>query len=902
MKTYAGMHCLLLIGWIGLSGCAGPKADFYIAVDGNDAWSGTLAAPNLLRTDGPFATVTRARDAIRQVRKNAEAAKPCTVLVRGGTHYLAKPIVFEDQDSGTADGAIVYAAYPGEKPVLSGGRPITGWKKGDGPLWTAEIPDVKQGKWYFYQLFIDGRRCTRARTPNEGYLRTDGPLPEIKNPNKERQNPKAKMGFRFNAGDIKNWDNLGDVNVFTYQSWTAPLNWIASVDEEERIVRFTAPASWPIGYWERKQRYYVENYREALDAPGEWYLDRKTGVLSYWPIEGQDMTKAVAVAPVLRKLVRFNGDYKAGKFVKHIHLRGLSFQHAVWFVKDKGHADGQAAAWLEAAVFAQGTQHCVLEDCEIAHAGEYGLYFELGCKDNKAVRCHVHDLGAGGVRIGHMSSPEDDHGATERNVIDNCFIHDGGHVFRAGVGAWIGRSSHNTLSHNEICDFDYTGISVGWSWGYAPSSANHNVIEFNKVYNIGRGVLSDMGGIYSLGDSPGTVIRNNIFHDVYSYAYGGWGLYTDEGSTGIVMENNLVYNTKTGGFHQHYGKENIVRNNILAFSRQGQVQRSREEKHISFTFERNIVYFDNGYLLSSNWKNNNWRMDNNVFWDTSDPEIAFAGMSFDEWKAKGFDKNSVIADPQFVDAAHCDFRLKPDSPALKLGFKPIDISKIGLYGDPEWTALPKTANRAAFVFPPPPEPEAIKDSFEETSVGAKPQHAVTHEETAEATIRVTDQKAAAGKRSLKFTDKPGQKKSYNPHMYYRPNLRTGVAVGTFSLYLEPNATLYHEWRDSRQPYRVGPSVWFAADGTLKVANKPLMKIPAGKWAQFEIRCGLGKNATGTFDLVVTVAGQQPKKFEKLACGNPKFRQFTWCGFIAEGQANSVFYLDDVNIACCGGSP
>jgi parallel beta-helix repeat protein len=243
---------------------------------------------------------------------------------------------------------------------------------------------------------------------------------------------------------------------------------------------------------------------------------------------------------------------------------------------------------------------------------------------------------------------------------------------------------------------------VGWSWGYDPSSANHNVIEHNHIHNLGKYLLSDMGGIYTLGIAPGTTLRYNRIHDVYSFTYGGWGIYPDEGSSELLIENNVVYDTKTGGFHQHYGKENRVRNNIFAFSREGQVIRSREEDHISFFFERNIVYFDNGRLLGSTWKNGNFRLDYNCYWDASGAPVKFLGKTFEDWQATGQDPHSIIADPLFEDPAARDFRLKPESPAIaQLGFEPIDISGAGLYGDPEWVNAPRQITRAPYG--PPPE-------------------------------------------------------------------------------------------------------------------------------------------------------------------------------------------------------
>ncbi len=147
------------------------------------------------------------------------------------------------------------------------------------------------------------------------------------------------------------------------------------------------------------------------------------------------------------------------------------------------------------------------------------------------------------------------------------------------------------------------------------------------------------------------------------------------------MENNLVYNTRTGGFHQHYGKENIIRNNILAFSKLHQIQATRVEKHLSFTFENNIVYWNTGPLLSGRWKQIKVKMRDNCYWNTSGKEIKPAGMTMKEWQDRGHDTDSIIADPMFVDFKNGDYRLKPDSPALKLEFKQIDVSLMGLRGD-----------------------------------------------------------------------------------------------------------------------------------------------------------------------------------------------------------------------------
>jgi hypothetical protein len=193
-------------------------------------------------------------------------------------------------------------------------------------------------------------------------------------------------------------------------------------------------------------------------------------------------------------------------------------------------------------------------------------------------------------------------------------------------------------------------------------------------------MMSDLGAIYTLGVQPGTVIRNNLIHDVESFTYGGWGIYPDEGSSEMRIENNLVYATKSGGFHQHYGRDNIVRNNIFALSREWQLVRSRPEPHISFTFEKNIVYWNSGRLLGNDWSGEGVRMDRNLYWDARGEAVTFANQTLEEWRQRGLDRASVIADPLFVNPGRNDFRLRRKSPAARLGFRPIDLKSVGLRG------------------------------------------------------------------------------------------------------------------------------------------------------------------------------------------------------------------------------
>lgn len=643
----------------------------YVAPSGSDKWSGKLAVPSKNGTDGPLATLEGARDAIRRIKtEQGKLKRPVTVQLRKGTYFLDKPFDLTSEDTGTKASPITYEAYAAakgvERVVISGGKALTGFAPTEvngHAMIAADVPGIKEGRWNPDQLFVSDRRADRTRLPKQGWY-------TIKSAPTGDTWGEGQDGFTFNEGEIKSsWRNLPDVDVIAFTLWIESRMPIKSVDDATHIVSLAKRSRfWLASDFNRNAgaRYCLENVFESLDTPGQWYLDRAEGRLYYYPMPGEDWRKAEFVAPALETLVHFAGT-DAGP-VEHVRFRNLRFAHTQHKLPPDRSGSAQAAVEVPAAVILDRARKCEISHCEISRIGTYAVEFGVNCTDCSISACKITDMGAGGVKIGHY--------AQSITVADNE-ISDGGKIFASAEGVWIGGSPHNRVIHNSIHDLYYTGVSVGWSWGYGKSNAFDNLVASNHIHHIGRGVLSDLGGIYTLGISPGTILRNNLIHDSESFSYGGWGIYTDEGSTGILIENNVVYRTTTGGFHQHYGEENTVTNNIFAFARDHQIQRTRVEPHTSFTFERNIVYYDTGALLGGNWAEDRYKMDYNVYFDASGKPVTFEGASLEDWRKRGHDAHSIIADPMFIDPKKADFRLKPDSPAFKLGFKQPDVSNVG---------------------------------------------------------------------------------------------------------------------------------------------------------------------------------------------------------------------------------
>ncbi|MCJ7749706.1 MAG: right-handed parallel beta-helix repeat-containing protein, partial [Armatimonadetes bacterium] len=266
-----------------------------------------------------------------------------------------------------------------------------------------------------------------------------------------------------------------------------------------------------------------------------------------------------------------------------------------------------------------------------------------------------------------------------RNTVEDCEISDVGQLFQNSAAIMIGKSSGNKVVHNHIHHLTWAGVSVGWTWGYGEGNAYGNLIEYNHIHDLGVGeMLSDIGAIYTLGVSPGTRIRYNLIHDVRRRGYGGWGIYLDEGSTDILVENNLVYRAHSSGFHQHYGRDNLVRNNIFALNGERQIERTREEEHRAFICEQNIVYADGRPIVTDQgWGPGNAEFARNLYCDASGAAPDFAGKTFQAWQAMGLDAGSVVGDPLFMNPMDGDFRLRTGSPAFALGFKEFDLSTVG---------------------------------------------------------------------------------------------------------------------------------------------------------------------------------------------------------------------------------
>lgn len=654
----------------------------YVSHQGEEDNSGTQ--------DSPISSLKSALPKIALLKQNP-LLDTIFVNIEEGSYYMDEPLMITPEHSGSKRSPIIFMGNSNkEKSVFYGGIKLPLFEKIDNGLWRTKVPNVPLG-YRFEQLYINGQRRFRAQTPSRGDFFSVKAVQQIPlDTNATDRGRPEWTALRVSITD-ENAKCLQDIKpeeydqivCSFYHKWDVTKLRLRHIDFSTNSLFFTQKGMQPWNTMDSKTHFILENNKNGLKYPGAWYMD-KNRYIYYHPLPGETPESVEAMSPLTDKFIVIAGDSISGKLVEHLEFRNLSFRVSGYHTPPEGNLPIQAAADINAAIMVDFSNAITFRQCEIANTGLGAIWFRRGCTNSQLRECHLYDLGACGIKIGEPAVEPSIANPTHHIVVDNNIIQHGGFVFPAAVGVLIFHSGDNEITHNDIADFKYTGISVGWIWGYEPSIAKRNKIDFNHIHHLGWGELSDMGGIYTLGLSEGTTVNNNHIHHIYSRYYGGWGLYPDEGTTGITMENNLVYACKSSAFHQHYGRDNVIKNNIFASQIRAQLEATRLEKHNSFTFVHNIIYYDKGILADLNWHTVQFVSDYNCYWNTHTQQIEIKKIPFKLWQTKGKDKHSIIANPEFVSPETFDFRFKNNKTIKKIGFKPFDYSKAGVYGSDEW--------------------------------------------------------------------------------------------------------------------------------------------------------------------------------------------------------------------------
>ena len=593
------------------------KADFYVATNGADNWSGTLAAPNAQRTDGPFHTLERARDAVRTLKERKTSS--ILVLVRGGTHQLDKTVVFSLQDSGNAKSTITYAAYPGENPVLSSGREITGWKRVARDL--PGVPEEAKGK--LWAAPVSGRFLTLydakgmlPRASSSGFI----PLPGG-----------SRNRLRFPKGRLKNWPNVEDVEIIVrpHHAWISNVLPLASVDEKAQLARTSVAATYamnPLHFLKTTESCWVENALEELDQPGEWVLNTVEGKVFLWP-RGESPDTTPVFAPTLTELIRVEGAIdKVGPKdtpVRNLCFRGLTFKHGDRYTVAKNDA-GLQHDWdmhdkANALVRLRGTEYCTIEQCHFALSGSGAIRVDLHGQKNRISGNHIEQMGGAGILLcGYGPGTKD---ANKENLVYNNHIHHAGLIYLHSPGIMIWQSGKNRIANNLIHHMPYSGVIVSGCMPHfferngrelSKTIRRHevrelpgkpklvdvrpylhtrdNVIEYNDIHHVMER-MGDGNGIYIRGAGPGNVIRRNYVHHLVTPMKMQAAIRTDGGQRDTIIAENLIYKCMAQGIILKLNNrcENNIVADVLAPPR-GFYLSLREGPMSDAVIKRNIFY------------------------------------------------------------------------------------------------------------------------------------------------------------------------------------------------------------------------------------------------------------------------------------------------------------------------
>ncbi|VGO19710.1 right-handed parallel beta-helix repeat-containing protein [Pontiella sulfatireligans] len=710
------IHLLVLLT-AGICNVVAMPADFYLSPNGSDRWSGTLAEPNADGTDGPFATLERARDAVRTLKKSKST--DIEVLLRGGPYPLAKTVVFGLEDSGQGDSVITYAAYPGETPVFSSGREIKGWKKVSGKL--PGLPKAAQGK--IWEAKVSERFFT--------LYDAEGMLPRAKSAGFITLKGGGRDRLHFPEGTLKDWSNVEDVEIVVrpHHAWIVNILPLVSVDEKEQMAQTSIDSTYamnPLHFLKETENCWVENIIDELDEPGEWALNTKEGKVYLWP-----RGKTPILYPRLIEYIRVEGkiDVAGPKDipVRNLCFRGLTFTQGDRYTVEEDDA-GIQHDWdfmdkANALVRLRGTENCTIEECHFTQSGSGAIRVDLHGQNTTISGNHIEYMGGAGIVLAGYGPGTKD--VNKNNLVYNNHVHHTGRIYSHSAGVLVWQSGENRVANNLVHHTPYTGIILSGCMteffkkrgrelgrtlrldeiGELPKELNiedvrpflhshDNLIEYNEIHHAME-MLGDGNAFYIRGAGAGNIFRRNYVHHLVAPMIMQCAIRTDGGQMDTLFAENLIYKCTSQGIMAKLNTR--VENNIVAdviapprgyylCVREGPLTGASIKRNIFYSSGKECVFIDE--LPPGNGRTSEDRRgrqlarskdadaDFNIYYCAADEQLGKEMLK--KQQSDGVDKNSQAVDPLFVDPVNGDFRFKPNSPALKMGIVPIDLSKIGL--------------------------------------------------------------------------------------------------------------------------------------------------------------------------------------------------------------------------------
>ncbi|GAB2484439.1 hypothetical protein GCM10027030_18360 [Luteococcus sediminum] len=567
--------------------------------------------------------------ALRLAEERAAGAQNVTVLLADGPHRLASPVTMGPRQGA---GRIVVRPRKGATPLIRGDRVIEGWVEGRLPSgqrsWRAKVPRLDGSAWNFRTLFVAGRARPRPRLPEPIDNVLAGRMPLTQRQDflysfaPDLDSDAGTMSFSHRGAVSPEWRYLQDVEVVSLREWYDERSLIAAATSTTCTV-----AARPLGdvTWAPRE-FYLENVREALRKPGQWYLDRESSVVTYLPMEDEELGGVEISAPLGSTLLRVVGSKQAP--AGGVRREGLSFGNTAWDYLQPGVEDGsqwtaaQSAATLRACLQLQYAQDVEVVGCTFADLGEFGVEVGRGCRNVTVQGCEVTRAGGGGIRVAsEAGAPSNGKLNTSAVRVTDCRVHECGQVFHMAAGILVQDVAEVEIDHNEVHHLFYTGISTGWRWDYQSIGVSGIRVRHNHVHDLGQGLLWDLGGIYTLGRQTNSVVEHNHVHDVQGGRSPSAGIYLDQGTALLQVRDNLVHDNQEGIWAPNSVSGVVVENNLVHGNSQVQLRDGGGVRSLglgglsewSVRFERNVVVGQGGNLVAA--PEATTRSDANLWWD-----------------------------------------------------------------------------------------------------------------------------------------------------------------------------------------------------------------------------------------------------------------------------------------------